>query len=110
VQDAGSKVVELKGGKASTLSLGVAAARTTVEVVRSSLGLTNAMFVAYVDTDGTQDLPFLAIPVVLGKSGIVKRLNPVRRFSAAEKETWNAALPVVGRGIARADDWVRAKL
>jgi malate dehydrogenase len=74
VQDAGTHVVEAKGGKGSaTLSMAYAGARFGCSIL-SGLSGRKRTECAYVKSDVT-DLPYFASKVVFGKSGVEKVLG-----------------------------------
>ncbi|WP_108651745.1 malate dehydrogenase [Dongshaea marina] len=69
IQNAGTEVVEAKaGGGSATLSMGQAACRFALSVVRGLQGESDVIECAYVEGDG-QHAPFFAQPVKLGKEG-----------------------------------------
>lgn len=74
VQDAGTVVVEAKGGKGSaTLSMGYAGARLGSSILAGLAGR-RRVECAYVKSDIT-DLPYLASKVVFGVKGVTKVLG-----------------------------------
>nr|CCC94536.1 putative glycosomal malate dehydrogenase [Trypanosoma congolense IL3000] len=110
VQVAGTEVVKAKAGRGSaTLSMAEAGARFAMFVVNGLTGHSAPLVYAYVDTDGTQDCPFLAIPVVLGKNGIERRL-PIGPMTSVEKEMFNEAVAVVRKNIEKGECFARSKL
>lgn len=110
VQDAGTEVVKAKAGKGSaTLSMAAAGARFALWIVAGLTGTANPVVYSYVDTDGTQDVPFLAIPVVLGKKGIEQRL-PIGKTSPKEEELIKIAKKTVAQNIATGQKFAKAKL
>jgi len=110
VQDAGTEVVKAKAGKGSaTLSMAAAGAWFALQVVAGLTGASNPIVYAYVDTDGASDSEFLAIPVVLGKSGIVQRCD-IGKVSAAEQELIKVAKQTVKQNITKGVDFAKAKL
>ncbi|EAN78900.1 glycosomal malate dehydrogenase [Trypanosoma equiperdum] len=110
VQVAGTEVVKAKAGRGSaTLSMAEAGARFAMFVVNAITGQSSPMVYAYVDTDGTQNCSFLAIPVVLGKNGIEKRL-PIGPMNAVEKEMLKQSISVVKANIEKGMNFARSKL
>jgi len=74
VQNAGTEVVEAKGGKGSaTLSMAYAGARMAKSVLAGLMGR-KRVECAYVMSDIT-DLPYFASKVVFGEAGVVKVLD-----------------------------------
>lgn len=72
IQNAGTEVVEAKaGGGSATLSMGQAACRFGLSLVRALLGEENVVECAYVD-GGSEHAALFAQPVLLGKNGIEK--------------------------------------
>ncbi len=70
IQNAGTEVVEAKaGGGSATLSMGQAACRFGLSLVRGLQGEPNVVECAYVD-GGSEHATFFAQPVLLGKNGI----------------------------------------
>ncbi|EPK4059727.1 malate dehydrogenase, partial [Morganella morganii] len=75
IQNAGTEVVEAKaGGGSATLSMGQAAARFGLSLVRAMQGESNVVECTYTEGDGKY-ARFFAQPVVLGKNGVEKRLD-----------------------------------
>ncbi|MCE1685377.1 malate dehydrogenase, partial [Enterobacter hormaechei] len=75
IQNAGTEVVEAKaGGGSATLSMGQAAARLGLSLVRGLQGESDVVECAYVEGDGKY-ARFFAQPVRLGKNGVEERLN-----------------------------------
>merc|ERR1719420_2339753 len=88
-QDAGTEVVNAKGGKGSaTLSMAYAGARLG-KAVLSGLAGTPTTECAYVMSSVT-DLPYFASPVTFGKSG-VETVHGIGELNAWEKERLEAA-------------------
>merc|ERR1739838_498040 len=74
VQNAGTEVVEAKGGKGSaTLSMAYAGARMAKSVLAGLMGR-KRVECAYVMSDIT-DLPYFASKVIFGEAGVVKVLD-----------------------------------
>ncbi|EBS5739969.1 malate dehydrogenase, partial [Salmonella enterica subsp. enterica serovar Eastbourne] len=72
IQNAGTEVVEAKaGGGSATLSMGQAAARFGLSLVRAMQGESNVVECTYTEGDGKY-ARFFAQPVVLGKNGVEK--------------------------------------
>ena len=110
VQVAGTEVVKAKAGRGSaTLSMAEAGARFALKVVQGLTGAGNPLVYTYVDTDGQHESEFLAIPVVLGKTGIVKRL-PIGRLAPSEEKMLKDALPVIQKNIAKGNEFAKANL
>lgn len=85
IQNAGTEVVEAKaGGGSATLSMGQAACRFGMSLVRGLQGEANVVECAYVD-GGSEHAEFFAQPVLLGKNGIEKVL-PYGEVSAFEAD------------------------
>merc|ERR1719409_2162601 len=85
VQDAGTVVVEAKGGKGSaTLSMAYAGARLGGAVLRGLAGR-RAIECAYVASDEFEGLPYFASKVVFGENG-VKKVLPVGEINEYEKK------------------------
>ncbi len=75
IQNAGTEVVEAKaGGGSATLSMGQAAARFCLSLVKALQGDTSVVECTYVETDG-KDALFFAHPVRLGPNGIEEILS-----------------------------------
>lgn len=110
VQVAGTEVVKAKAGRGSaTLSMAEAGARFALKVVEGLTGAGNPLVYTYVDTDGQHPCEFLAIPVILGKNGIEKRL-PIGRMTDGEKAMLNEAIPVIKKNIEKGEAFARSKL
>lgn len=75
IQNAGTEVVEAKaGGGSATLSMGQAAARFCLSLVKGLQG-EDVVEYAYVETTEGKDAPFFAHPVRLGKNGVEEILS-----------------------------------
>ncbi|MDW6091012.1 malate dehydrogenase [Vibrio rhizosphaerae] len=75
IQNAGTEVVEAKaGGGSATLSMGQAACRFGLSLVKALQGEANVIECAYIESDGGH-APFFAQPVRLGKNGIEEVLS-----------------------------------
>lgn len=110
IQDAGTEVVKAKAGKGSaTLSMAAAGARFALWVVQGLTGQSNPIVYTYVDTDGKHDLPFLAMPVVLGRQGIQSRL-PLGAMTAYEKSVFEKAVGPIAQNIKAGENFARSKL
>jgi len=110
IQTAGTEVVKAKAGKGSaTLSMAAAGARFALAVVEGLTGAGTPTVYSYVDSDGTCDLAFFAMPVVLGKSGIVQRLS-VGHMSAYEKQLLAEAKKGIAANIKQGEAFAREQL
>ncbi|MBZ4261608.1 hypothetical protein LAN14_23975, partial [Mycobacterium tuberculosis] len=70
IQNAGTEVVEAKaGGGSATLSMGQAAARFGLSLVRAMQGEKGVVECAYVEGDGHY-ARFFSQPLLLGKNGV----------------------------------------
>ncbi|MDX1525709.1 MULTISPECIES: malate dehydrogenase [Pseudidiomarina] len=75
IQNAGTEVVEAKaGGGSATLSMGQAAARFCLSLVKALQGDNSVVECTYVETDG-KDALFFAHPVRLGANGVEEILS-----------------------------------
>ncbi|WP_417656427.1 malate dehydrogenase [Pseudidiomarina aestuarii] len=91
IQNAGTEVVEAKaGGGSATLSMGQAAARFCLSLVKALQGDDSVVECTYVETDGADAL-FFAHPVRLGPNGIAEIL-PYGELSAYEQAAKAAML------------------
>lgn len=116
IQEAGTEVVRAKAGKGSaTLSMAVAGSRFALNVVAGLIGTSNPVVCTYVDTSaeaaslGINGLPFCAIPVVLGKNGIQKRI-PIGPLSAFEKQAFERAAVDVAKNVKAGLAFAQSKL
>ncbi len=84
IQNAGTEVVEAKaGGGSATLSMGQAACRFGLSLVKALQG-EDVIEYAYVDGNG-EHAPFFAQPVKLGKNGVEEVLSygPLSQYEKA---------------------------
>mmetsp|Transcript_39550 Transcript_39550/g.62537 ORF Transcript_39550/g.62537 Transcript_39550/m.62537 type:complete len:326 (-) Transcript_39550:47-1024(-) len=110
VQDAGTEVVNAKAGKGSaTLSMAEAGARFALYIVSALSGASNPVLYSYVDTAGAHKLPYLAMPVVVGKKGIARRL-PIGQMVPREQELFEIAERDIEKNISAGVTFVRSKL
>lgn len=105
IQNAGTEVVEAKaGGGSATLSMGQAAAKFGLSLVRALNGEKDVVECTYVE--GSGDLArFFAQPVLLGKNGVEKILG-YGNLSEFEQTTLNDALETLRSDIKIGEDFV----
>ena len=105
IQNAGTEVVEAKaGGGSATLSMGQAAAKFGLSLVRALNGEKDVVECTYVE--GSGDLArFFAQPVLLGKNGVEKILD-YGNLSEFEQATLNDALETLRSDIKIGEDFV----
>ena len=110
VQEAGTEVVNAKAGKGSaTLSMAEAGARFALYIVSGLIGKSNPIIYAYVDTDGCHRLPYLAMPVVVNKNGIARRL-PIGKMLPSEQKLFEVAERDLQKNIENGVSFVRSKI
>jgi malate dehydrogenase len=98
IQNAGTEVVEAKaGGGSATLSMGQAAARFGLSLVRALQGESNVVECSYVEGDGKY-ARFFAQPILLGKEGIAERKD-IGKLSAFEQKALESMLDVLHKDI-----------
>lgn len=107
IQNAGTEVVEAKaGGGSATLSMGQAATRFGLSLVRAIQGESNVVECTYTEGDGKY-ARFFAQPVVLGKNGVEKRLD-IGSLSAYEEKALNGMLDVLKADIALGEKFINS--
>ena len=107
IQNAGTEVVEAKaGGGSATLSMGQAAARFGLSLVRAMQGESNVVECTYTEGDGKY-ARFFAQPVVLGKNGVERRLD-IGSLSAYEEKALNGMLDVLKADIALGEKFINS--
>ncbi|WP_434638484.1 malate dehydrogenase [Klebsiella sp. I138] len=105
IQNAGTEVVEAKaGGGSATLSMGQAAARFGLSLVRAMQGEKGVVECAYVEGDG-QYARFFSQPLLLGKNGIEERQS-FGKLSAFEQQALEGMLDTLKKDIAMGEDFV----
>jgi len=105
IQNAGTEVVEAKaGGGSATLSMGQAAARFGLSLVRALQGESNVVECAYVEGDGRY-ARFFAQPLLLGKEGVAERQD-IGALSAFEKQALEGMLDVLRKDIELGEQFV----
>jgi len=105
IQNAGTEVVEAKaGGGSATLSMGQAAAKFSLSLVRALNGEEGVIECTYVEGSGDM-ARFFAQPVLLGKNGVEKILG-FGDLSAFEEKTLNAALQTLRSDIKIGEEFV----
>ncbi|MBS9431404.1 malate dehydrogenase [Photorhabdus hainanensis] len=98
IQNAGTEVVEAKaGGGSATLSMGQAAARLGLSLVRGLQGESDVVECVYVEGDG-EYARFFAQPVRLGKNGVEERLD-IGQLSNFEQKALEGMLDVLRKDI-----------
>jgi malate dehydrogenase len=106
IQNAGTEVVEAKaGGGSATLSMGQAAARFCLSLVKAMDGK-DVVEYTYVQVDGSEDAPFFAHPVRLGKNG-VEEILPYGNLSAFEQKAKEEMLAGLRNDIQMGVDFVK---
>ncbi len=104
IQNAGTEVVEAKaGGGSATLSMGQAAARFCISLIKGLQGETVTEY-AYVEGDG-EHARFFAQPITLGKNG-VEALLDIGALSAYEQKAMNDMLPTLKADITLGEEFV----
>jgi malate dehydrogenase len=105
IQNAGTEVVEAKaGGGSATLSMGQAACRFGLSLVKALSGEENVIECAYIESD-TGLAPFFAQPIKLGKNGIEEVLD-YGDLSVFEKEALDSMLDTLKGDIQTGIDFV----
>ena len=105
IQNAGTEVVEAKaGGGSATLSMGQAAARFGLSLVRAMQGEKGVVECAYVEGDG-QYARFFSQPLLLGKNGVEQRQS-IGTLSAFEQQALEGMLDTLKKDIALGEDFV----
>lgn len=106
IQNAGTEVVEAKaGGGSATLSMGKAAARFGLALVRALSGEEGVVECSYVEGDGRHSR-FFAQPVLLGPVGI-KEVLPYGELSAFEEAARDSMLDTLRGDIAKGEAFIR---
>ncbi|CRY56186.1 malate dehydrogenase [Yersinia intermedia] len=105
IQNAGTEVVEAKaGGGSATLSMGQAAARFGLSLVRALQGESNVIECSYVEGDGKY-ARFFAQPILLGKNGVAERKD-IGKLSAFEQQALESMLDVLHQDIELGEKFV----
>ncbi|SHO55617.1 malate dehydrogenase [Vibrio quintilis] len=105
IQNAGTEVVEAKaGGGSATLSMGQAACRFGLSLVKALQGQPDVIECAYIDSD-SELAPFFAQPVRLGKHGVEEVLS-FGELSQFEKQALDDMLSVLRDDIQTGVDFV----
>ncbi|MCO7262847.1 malate dehydrogenase [Dickeya zeae] len=108
IQNAGTEVVEAKaGGGSATLSMGQAAARFGLSLVRAMQGESGVVECAYVEGDG-KHARFFAQPLLLGKNGVAER-KEIGTLSAFEQQALVSMLDTLKQDIALGEEFVNKK-
>ncbi len=106
IQNAGTEVVEAKaGGGSATLSMGQAAARFGLSLVRALQGESNVVECSYVEGDGKY-ARFFAQPIILGKDGVAERKD-IGKLSAFEQQALENMLDVLHKDIELGEQFVK---
>ncbi|RPD96270.1 malate dehydrogenase [Candidatus Pantoea deserta] len=106
IQNAGTEVVEAKaGGGSATLSMGQAAARFGLSLVRALQGEANVVECAYVEGDG-EYARFFSQPLLLGKNGIAERRS-IGTLSASEQQALEGMLETLRKDIEQGENFVK---
>ncbi|MCU6666830.1 MAG: malate dehydrogenase [Silvania sp.] len=105
IQNAGTEVVEAKaGGGSATLSMGQAAARFGLSLVRALQGEKGVVECAYVEGDG-EHARFFSQPLLLGKNGIEERQS-IGTLSAFEQQAMVGMLDTLKNDIVLGEEFV----
>ncbi|MDO6545235.1 malate dehydrogenase [Photobacterium sanguinicancri] len=104
IQNAGTEVVEAKaGGGSATLSMGQAACRFGLALVRALQGEESVVECAYVEGDG-KHARFFAQPVLLGKEG-VEEVMDYGSLSEFEQQALESMLETLQGDIAKGEEF-----
>ncbi|ELR64632.1 Malate dehydrogenase [Photobacterium marinum] len=104
IQNAGTEVVEAKaGGGSATLSMGQAACRFGLALVRALQGEEGVVECAYVEGDG-KHTRFFAQPIKLGKEG-VEEVMDYGKLSDFEQESLEGMLDTLKGDIAKGEEF-----
>ena len=107
IQNAGTEVVNAKaGGGSATLSMGAAAARFCLSLVKGLQGEADVVDYAYVDGAG-EEAPYFARPVRLGVNGVEEILS-YGELSAFEEKAKNDMLATLNKDIQEGVDFINA--
>ncbi|EIC84647.1 malate dehydrogenase [Serratia sp. M24T3] len=105
IQNAGTEVVEAKaGGGSATLSMGQAAARLGLSLVRALQGESGIVECAYVEGRG-EHARFFAQPVLLGRNGIAE-FKDIGQLSEFEQHSLNSMLDVLHKDIELGENFI----
>ncbi|MBU9846618.1 malate dehydrogenase [Rahnella ecdela] len=105
IQNAGTEVVEAKaGGGSATLSMGQAAARFGLSLVRALQGESNVVECAYVEGNG-EHARFFAQPVLLGKEGISELIS-IGKLSTFEQQSLDSMLDILRKDIELGEQFI----
>ena len=105
IQNAGTEVVEAKaGGGSATLSMGQAAARFGLSMVRALQGESNVVECAYVEGNG-EHARFFSQPLLLGKNGIAEHKS-YGKLSAFEHQALEGMLDTLKKDITLGEEFV----
>lgn len=104
IQNAGTEVVEAKAGGSATLSMGQAAARFGLSLVRALQGEQGVVECAYVEGDG-QYARFFSQPLPLGKTAW-KSCKSIGTLSAFEQNALEGMLDTLKKDIALGEEFV----
>ncbi|QBJ10282.1 malate dehydrogenase [Rahnella aquatilis] len=105
IQNAGTEVVEAKaGGGSATLSMGQAAARFGLSLMRAMQGEENVVECAYVEGKGDY-ARFFAQPVLLGKNGIAELID-IGQLSAFEQQSLDSMLDILRKDIELGEQFI----
>ncbi|OCH04297.1 malate dehydrogenase [Aliivibrio fischeri] len=106
IQNAGTEVVEAKaGGGSATLSMGQAACRFGLSLVKALSGEQGVVECAYVEGNG-EHARFFAQPILLGKNG-VEEIQSYGELSAFEQEALESMLDTLRGDIKIGEEFVQ---
>ncbi|WCE29412.1 malate dehydrogenase [Vibrio sp. SCSIO 43137] len=106
IQNAGTEVVEAKaGGGSATLSMGQAACRFGISLVKALNGEENVVECAYVEGPGDHTR-FFAQPVKLGKEGVEAVLS-YGELSAFEKDALDGMMDTLNGDIVKGEEFAK---
>lgn len=106
IQNAGTEVVEAKaGGGSATLSMGQAAAKFGLSLVRALNGESNVVECAYVEGEG-EHARFFSQPLLLGKNGVAER-KPIGTLSSFEQQALTGMLDTLKKDITLGEEFVK---
>ncbi|OEF10193.1 malate dehydrogenase [Aliivibrio logei] len=106
IQNAGTEVVEAKaGGGSATLSMGQAACRFGLSLVKALSGEKGVVECAYVEGNG-EHARFFAQPILLGKNG-VEEIQHYGELSTFEQDALNSMLDTLKADIKIGEEFIK---
>lgn len=113
IQEAGIDVLNAKQGAGSaTLSMAYSACRFAISLLRAQSGESNIIECAYVKHKQAvvDNLDYFSLPLLLGKNGYIKALNPLGKLMKFEEKMIEEGAKLLRASVVKGEDSAKEQL